>query len=403
MEGEVKVKNPFKKDIPIKVASILFAVILWFVLNPINPVDFNVPLIVINQNDLQDKGMVLNNNSFPKYITVTVKGRFNNIKEGNFIATLDLSKVKSAYDKSLDVDISYTGSEKISINDMKIKPQAVGLDISQYKENQFHVQLEQTGTLKNNYEVISSSFSPETVTLNGLDTLINSVGLVKVTVDVNNLDKSLDVKKDIKVYSKSGDEIPELSKGLTTEVKLQVAKRVSVVAITKGIPAKNYIKGQAIVKPDKVLITGTSDALNNIDVLETEPVNIENADKNLNVSSIINLPDGVKLANASKQVSVSVTIEQLAQKDFKISSDDITINNTEIDNSLTYMIQTNEIIVTLKGNKNQLDRLSIKTLAPCIDVGGLTEGVYNIPVKLVLPDTVKSFQDYSIDLNVIAR
>ena len=307
-----------KKDIIIKIFSVLFAVLLWlYVLDNANPIKLkvlNVPLTVLNENTLMEKGIELKNKNYPKTISVTVKGRDEELKKveaDDFEAVLDFTRVKAAADKELAVvGPRYSGKSDITIG--LVKPSVISLEMEKIQKNQFHVDIVTSGDLKQGYKIVKITTVPENISLQATDSLIKSVAAIKVVVDVGNLGRDLAVKKDCKVYNKKGAEIPVLSKNLSADIKIEVAKEVPVVVVVKGKPAKNFTDAARKVKPSTVLITGTPDVLAKISELKTEPIDIENSSGTVDTTRLIKLPEGVKIYGTAQEVAVSVVIEQLS-------------------------------------------------------------------------------------------
>ena len=82
---------------------------------------------------------------------------------------------------------------------------------------------------------------------------------------------------------------------------------------------------------------------------------------------------------------------------------DINILNPEIDNSLKYDLVTPEISIDIKGPKYELDKLTIASILPSINVSKLTEGTTKVPLKFVLPVTVRLAKDYEVELSITKR
>lgn len=401
-----------RKDITLRTISVLLAVFLWlFVLNTANPIKnrtLNIALNVINESTLQDKGIVLKNKNYTRSILVTVRAReeiINKLSETDFTATLDFSRVNSADDKLLTVtDISYIGPEdKNNIMIVEVKPAAVNIDLEKRVQNLFHVEVAATGNLKDNYKIVRITATPESVAIRDVDSLVKTVASVKAVVDVTGLDRDKVFTSNCRVFSKSGDEISSLSKNLNVDIKVEVAKEVSVTPVVKGKPAANFIYGNSSVKPNKVLISGPPEVVSKIDELKTEPVDIENASQNVNLNKLIVLPAGVKLVNSPQQVEVNVGVEQLLTKDLSVTKNDVNFINTEIDNSLQYEVTSPDLMVTVKGEKAVLDKLDVAALKPIVDVNGLREGTYKLPLKVTLNGTAKLMQDYTVDVKVSKR
>ncbi|MHB8065344.1 MAG: CdaR family protein, partial [Ruminiclostridium sp.] len=180
-------KEFFKKDLTLKILSVVFAVFLWFAINPVKTEYFSVPINVINEESLKSKGIVINSNSYKKDVVVSVRERgdvLEGIKDSDFEVTLDLGKVKTVADKVIALETpDYLGREKISANNIDLKPKSVTLDLGKIEENPFIVQVETSGKLPDGYEIISKTAVPETVSIEDLDYIVNSVGSVKAYVD----------------------------------------------------------------------------------------------------------------------------------------------------------------------------------------------------------------------------
>jgi YbbR domain-containing protein len=407
MEGEGKVNELLKKDITIRILSLLFAVLLWFYVidnaNPVSSKTVSVQVSVLHQDDntLLDKGLVLKNKNFPHTVNVTVTGRdeaLKNVSSDDFIASIDLADIKSAQDKEIIIDTPrYNGKEDITID---YKPVSFALDMEKIDKNPYRVDVVTNGDLKANFKIIKTTVTPDTLALQGVDSLIKSVGSIKTFVDITNLDKDLITKKECKVFNKNGEEIAELEKNLTVDIKIEVAKEVPITPVVKGNPAKNFLETGFKAKPLTVLITGAPEVLSKVNDLKTETVDIENASANMDISRVLKLPDNIKLYNSPDEVTVSVFIDQLTERQITISKEDITFTNQEFDNSLKYQIQVPQVVITLRGIKAILDKLDIASIKPNVDVGGYADGLQKIPLKVTLPDNVKLSQECTVDVQI---
>ncbi len=407
MEGEDQMKGLLNRDITIRSLSVLFAVILWFIVldntNPPEPKSFTIPLKLINEDSLKEKGIGIKNKNYQTNISVTVKARkekMGNIGPEDFQAVLDFSKVDGPGTKQLQIDGPYYIGKDSGVTIEEIKPRAVNIEFEKIVEGSFRITVETTGNEAGGFKVVKKTSTPELISLSGFESVIKSVASVKSTVDISNIDKGVVIKKECKVYNKNGEEIVELSRNLSAEIKLEVAKEVPVTPVIRGNPARNFAEGVKSVRPDKVLITGTPEVLSKIDDIKTEVVDIENSSKNIDVIRTLKLPDGVRLYNMPQEAAVSVAIDQLAKKDFTIAAGDVNIINTKADNSLKYEIMTASMLISIRGNQSELDKLDLGKLKPFIDVSGLDEGTYKVPLKFTLYSSVKSSEEYSVDLKI---
>ena len=416
MEGEVQMNELLKKDITMKAISVLIAVILWFmVLDQSNPMEYkplNVPINVLNQDSLGDKSIILKNkNTFPQSVTITLHGRhdkLSDINESDFVANLDLAKINDASLKSLRIDAAYFKNGNSTTKFTKdvtfsYYPTDVNLVLDSVGKNVYQVDVNASGNLKTSYKIINIDTVPDNIQLQGSDTLLKTVKSIKAIIDVTGLDKDLETKINCSIFDKNNKDITKSFAPISVNIKVNVAKEVDVKPIIAGTPAPNFLNTSNIPSPQKVLISGPYNIISKINQILTAPISIENQFQNAIYTSMLVLPDGVTLVNTPQEVTVSLGIEPLSKKTFVISMKDINVLNPQIDNSLNYDLVSPEISIDIKGPKYELDKLSLSNISPSIDVDKLTEGNAKVPLKFVLPPTVRLAQDYEADLLITKR
>jgi len=404
MEGESQMKDLLKKDITIKVVSVLFAILLWlYVLNIDNPYknrSLTIPLKIENKNTLQEKGLALKNEDFARNVEIIIRGRvevINKINASDFEAIIDFSKVKSDKDKTLRIDLFY------DIDDITLPiiiPRSINIQLEKIEKKSFPIQVEVTGQPKRDYKIIEITQAPENVILEDFQSVIDSVAVVKAVVDVSNLDRDKSVKKECKVYNKEGKEMASLSKNLSVEVKLEVAKEVPITLVVKGKPAEDYIEALRKINPEKALIAGPHEVISGITELKTEPVDIENINQSINVTSLIKLPEGVRLVDTPKEVSVNLAVESLVNKSFVITRDEIGFLGFDADQPLNYEVLTESVEITVKGKQADLQNLGVSSLKPSVNVEGLEEGTHNLPLDISLPPGMKLIENKNVEVKI---
>ena len=402
MEGEDEMNELFKRDSTVRIISILFAVFLWFFVldstNPIISTDLNIPLRVENEDVLKEKDIVIKNANFPRTVTISLKGRqdkVNRINSAEIEAVVDLDKVSDVTTGFLYVEV-YGIPRGVSFE--SVTPRVVNFGLEKIGENPYPVEIVTTGDPKENYKVIGVSVSPQTVSIEATDTIINSIGQVKAFADITGIKSESILNLMCKVYDRNGNEMLEFDNKFSVEVKVEVAKEVSIIPVVKGKPMKDFVDGVQKASPSKALITGPSNVIDEIDSLKTEALDIENLNESITKITNIVVPSGVSLVNTQKTVYVSVAIEPLAVKNFNYSAEDIVLENKLTDATINYRI-TNEIIsVNIRGTAQELDKIVESGLKPSIDVRGLGEGTFRRPLKVVLPGTVQLLEDIEVEI-----
>ncbi|RCX17226.1 YbbR domain-containing protein [Anaerobacterium chartisolvens] len=393
-----------KKDIIIKILSVVFAIVLWFVINPIQTRTISVYLTVKNEDTLKNKNLILKNKNYSRTVEVVIRGnneKIKNVTRDDFEASIDFSKITSVYDTELKIDgPKYIGKEDgIIIKD--VLQTSVQVELQRLEKDAFVVEGVISGSPKPGYKVVYTDVSPNSIVLQGADALIKSAASIKTVIDVSNIDRDIVQKKQpCKVYDINGKEILELSQDLYVDVTVHVGKEVAVTAAIKGSPAINYVVGEIKTTPEKLLITGSPEVLSKINELKTSPVDIDGASKNIEEVSSIVFPTGVKAIDAQiKEVTVNVGIQQSYSKEITIPKSDISIIN-KLDDSFTYEIKDDSITVKLWGPEPALNLVSIDSLNPFIDASGFTEGAHRATLKVRLPYDARLDRDYYVNISI---
>lgn len=410
MEGENQVRELLRKNIGIKVISVLIAVFFWiFVINTENPSktrSLSIPLNLENIETLEQKGLFLRNN-YKTNMDIEVRGReevLNNIKDSDFYAVIDFSNIDSAEDKTVSIDGPHFDVKGVylvgEIQDY------INIELEKISENTFSVEVILEGQLKDGYKIIGTIKKPETIKLRDVESLINTADSIKAVVDINDLNRDITVKEDCKVYNKNGEEIVVLGKGLNVEVTIKVAKEVPITFISSGEPADDYFEKERDINPKIALITGAPEVLDKIKKLEIQPVDINNIKQSINEKRKIVLPEGVSLFDTPEEANVTINIEKLAEKEFTFTKDNVEIVNTVGDGSLIYEIirsdSSSDSKVILKGKQDQLQNISISSLKPSINVEGLDEGIHKLDVYIVLPYSIEMEKGAVVEVKIEA-
>jgi YbbR domain-containing protein len=403
MEGEGQMNEMFRKDITIKTFSVVLAMLLWlYVLNIKNPYEdrkINIELKFENEEYLAYNDLKLTN-KINKNLEISVRGRSDivrNILPSDFEATIDFSNIRSVNDNTIKINLEYNLKDVI----VNMSHSSVKVKLENIITASFPVEIELRGNPKENYKIINKRVSPETIEFKDIESLVNTINAVKVIVDVpKDLDRDFAVHKECIVYNESGEVIVDLSRNLNAEVVVEVAKEVPITLVTTGTLAEEHVEIAREVNPDKALVRGSHDLLSKIDEIRTEPLSIDNADTSINTPIALSLPEGINLINTPNEVTTSISIEKLEDKNFTIGASDINLLNTSIDPSFVYTINTAEVEFGIRGRKANLENINLMFLKPRIDVEDLEEGTHKVPLIVNLPPDSRFLDIYEVEVIV---
>ena len=86
-------------------------------------------------------------------------------------------------------------------------------------------------------------------------------------------------------------------------------KSIPIRAEVTGLPAEGYAVREIKVQPESVRLEGTRDALKNMELVSTKPVDISGAMGNVEVMVDLNMKEGLVSSHGSVMVSVVITKE----------------------------------------------------------------------------------------------
>lgn len=405
MEGKIQVNDLFKKDITIKIISVLIAVIFWLYVsnssNPFTTTTFqNIPVKIENEQFLADNGYIIKN-KYKTSIDVTIRGRqedINKVRSSDFEAYLDFSQIKSVNDKTLKITGPFCTQKDVRI--ISSNPATIDVQLARNKNGVFPVDLKPNITMKQGYKLINTTITPASSQIIAEESIIDSIGSVRANLDIKNLDRDTTRTVVCKVYNKDGNEISSLSTNLKVEVKLEVAKEVPVSLVTRGRLAADYVETLRVIDPMVVLVSGPADALAALTEIKTGQVDIDKITGNFATTVPLVVPEGMRLVNSPEGIGVSISVEKLVVRDIELSRNDISILNGINDGSMSYEVKTEKVMIQIKGRKSEVDAVNLENLKPGVDVSGLAEGMQKLPLNITLPPQVKLISHGDVEVKI---
>jgi len=395
-----RLANLINKDITIKIISGFLGIMLWFVVlninDPYSERKIYVELEVRNENVLQERNLYLTNKNYRRTVEVLVRGRqstLNTLSGADFEAVLDFSKVDSVNDKSIPIEGPYYLRNDKQIEITGMVPNEIPIQLENISSKELPVKLELKGVPKTSYKLIRTSIEPEYISISDRESIISEISEIRVIADINNIDRDKKlINQYCVVYDNNNKEITALSNKFTVNISVEVGREVNVEPNISGEPAKDHIMTGWKVNTPKVTITGPYDTISNITSLSTSPINIDGITATQDFKTSLNLPEGVKLINMENEVTVTVEVESMEEREITISKQFINIENAQYqtgipganDEYLRYEILTDSCKVILKGRRIDLNMVNQSILTPHIDVGGLTEGTHSVQLKVTV-------------------
>ncbi|MBS4959921.1 MAG: hypothetical protein KHZ62_03760 [Clostridiales bacterium] len=401
-----KIKEALMKDFGWKLLSLCIAIAMWFIVinseNPIESRSYTVNLTILNEQQIEENGYIISNLNELKNTKVTIRVRGQRMSldhlsqsRNNITATTDFSKAVSSLgtDDSIDlsVDVKLPSSVGDNFEILSRSPSVIVLNAAQMIEGAYNVSLVTTGDVATGYVMSSPKLEPSSVTVSGPQESIDSIASIGATLDVTGISSDIDTNIQIFAYDRNGNVIPDLvlsSENVHVRIAVNKSKSVPVQVEQIGTPATGYTLENLTWDPQYVEIVGREEDLAKIRRIILPPVDIQNKTETVVTEYDLYsyLPDQTAIRNnTADKVKVTAIIEKEAEKTLEILSDQITMTGTLSENCMiSFPDQTFELI--LSGRSDLMDEISAEKITGTIDITGLDEGTYHLPISFEIPE-----------------
>jgi YbbR domain-containing protein len=148
-----------------------------------------------------------------------------------------------------------------------------------------------------------------------------------------------------------------------------------------GIPAFGHRLLDVTVDPTSVLVEGAPEAVDAINLLQTETIDITGLTESFVQQTTIALPDGISL-DQNQEIFVSINIEPILSSDTRLREVEI----LGLDEDLEATLDPDQVGVVLFGPLPVLNSLVAEDVRVTVDLFELESGRYSIEPTVDLPD-----------------
>jgi len=304
----------------------------------------------------------------------------------DFEATVDLSNVKPD-GQVVNVRVAVRAIDpRVTILDSQ--PRTIQVVLDEVTSKLVPVEVDQ-GSAPPGIDVGETTFTPSSVTVTGPASTVAKV----VAAHVNVLLSPEGIDFDRNVEPKAVDESGAVVTGVeldprTVHVTIPLftnreSRTLPVNPVVTGTPAQGFRIASVIVDPLVVSVEGDADQLAALNQVDTQPVSVSGATRDVTSQVDLALPSGV-VAIEDGKVNVTVHVEVVTET--RTYSAGVRLDGREP--GLDYSIGDPVVLLTLFGPVADLDRLGSAPIVVGVNVSGLGPGVHKLPVVPSLPSTL---------------
>ena len=364
------------KKIIVKLVCVFISFSLWFyvtnVENPNRTVTIrSVPVTIKNASNLKKVGLVLAPNEYYT-INIKIEGQANDVysvkaKDFKLVADLKDYALKKGNNTVPIKVINYPEGIKIKNKDLL----SLNLQVEKYEKREFEVRNNVSYDLKSGYKFKSETITPSKITVSGPKSLVDSVSKVALIGTVENVTDRYSGTFELKAYDKSNNEITGINLSSTTAVltiEANSSKEVNVKVNYSGVLKDGVSIQKTILSKEKVIITGDSETLKDIDYIETEPIDLSYINKSTTIITNLLIPSGVRCNDSSINVSFEIEDSSSVNKTF----DNVPINYTDKNDSFDYNIP-DSVSITVVGKNSDIESIKLEDIKVTASLKNITE------------------------------
>lgn len=371
-----------------------------------DPDEMRAPLRVPLEIVGRESSLVITNN-VPSTVEVSLRAPRSvwdqiSTQDNAVRAILDLSAL-SAGDHTLPVQV------QISVRPVQIvlqDPTTVTVVLEPLAVQNLPISLSLSGQPAIGYQAGEAAIEPSEVILSGPESIVKRAERARVLVRLDGLREGIEEAMTIEILDAEGEAVEGLTVNPeTARVTIPISQQggfreVAVKVIVRGQVAAGYrLENISVFPPVVTVFSEDPELVSELPgVVETQPLEMQNAKQDIATRLALDLPAGVTIVGAQSQtVQVQVAISPI-QTSVTLLNQPISV--VGLPEGLVAQISPDTVDVIISGPLPVLDVLTPQDITVIVDVTGLNAGVHqivpkpqvlveNVVVESILPGTME--------------
>lgn len=389
-------KKYLTNNILLKIASVLFAIMLWLIVLNIDDPDTtrtitDIEVVVENSDAIIGINKIFRIKS-GETASITVTGPrsiVDKLSANDFIATANLEDLSKTNAVPINVQLrKEVYRDKVSVN---IKTNTMHLEVEDIEQKEFTIQVQNIGFLKEDYIVYESQLETEKVIVSAPTSVMNTIAgvVAKVKAEGQTADFISDVE--LICVDVDGKKIENTPNNIT--IKTPIVSVKSTVYFSKTVEVKHDFesvipKGFEIISTkqssEKVTIVGLKEKLDAIDslMIPTNLLTLKDGKKDYSIICSVNqmLPEGVKPYGKVREITVDVNIDEIVTQSYTIDIKKIALVNIP-DGYVASIVTKNNFTYSIKGLETIVNEYETQETYN-VSLEGLDVGVHKVKVAI---------------------
>jgi len=312
---------------------------------------------------------------------------WENLTLEDFSITVDLSGLDTG---EYDISLGQPGIAVKPVLVTELLPSRISLEIETLIEKTFPVEVHLIGEPAIGYEADTPTSDPATVTISGPASEINRITSIEAELDISGQRQNVEQRVRLRPLDENGSLLEDISIDpalATVTAPIQQGERyrlVAVIPIISGQPDFGFRITKIDVIPEQVIIFSSDPSVFDTipGYVETEPIDINNAQEAVEIRASLDLPEKIALVG-DQNILVQVSIEAI-ENSMTLTSP---IEIQGLAEGLYAIASPSSVTVFLTGPLTTLEQLTPDNIRIVIDLFDKTPGTYQITPQIIVPPT----------------
>jgi len=273
-----------------------------------------------------------------------------------------------------------------------VNPETVELIVEHIAEKEIPVVIRVQGTPAMGFRSDPVEVAPQTLRVQGPESLVRQVVKAEVSVSVEGRQNSLRGDFEPKLLDENENPVPEVSvvpRSVTVNIPVEQLGFIRDIPVTvgplEGQPATGYRVANLEFDPPVVKVFGRTDVVKSVNYLQTVPISLEGITQTLIARVGLQMLEGLSMIQPpGPEVTVTLTVEVIRSG--------LTLELTPTIKGLTGGLQAtvgpDSVVVILSGPLAVMESLNISEIEVSLDLAGLAMGEYVITPSVSVPGEV---------------
>jgi len=304
-------------------------------------------------------------------------------------------------DAYIDLTDVATGTQEIPVivevraqpaDIQSVNPEMVELIVEHIAEKEIPVVIRVQGTPAMGFRSDPVEVAPQTLRVQGPDSLVRQVVKAEVSVSIEGRQNSLRDDFEPKLLDENENPVSEVSvvpKLITVNIPIEQLGFIRDIPVTagplEGQPATGYRVANLEFDPPVVKVFGRTNVVQSVNYLQTTPISLEGITQSLTTRVSLQILEGLSMIQPpGPEVTVTLTVEVIRSG----LTLELTPTIKGLAGGLQATVGPDSVVVILSGPLAVMESLDVSEVEVSLDLAGLALGEYVITPSVTVPGEV---------------